>query len=87
MGKVTTVGGLEMHMNMKPTFETRPDVLSHCPFCGHEAGFRNGAPRGERDHHRMYVMCSNGSCAIRTPEHYADERTAAIAWNRRPTVV
>ena len=87
MGKVTTVGGLEMYATMHPHPLDTSDQLRRCPFCGHEAAFTDGMKRGQSDNYTVGVQCSNTSCGIRTPEHYKDRESAAVAWNRTPTVL
>lgn len=90
MGKVATVGGLEMFPVGGKTLhldQPRPGVLKDCKHCGHPAAFYNGPKRGASDNFTVGVQCTNTSCGIRTPEHYRDEESAAVAWNRTPTVV
>lgn len=80
----TTVGGIECMgiQGRHPTnLDTDPAKLKRCPFCGHEAAYREGEKRG--DTHPIAVECTNSSCAVRTPKHYQDRVTAAEAWNRR----
>lgn len=82
MGKVTTVGGLEMFATMHPhELDTAPGILRDCPFCGFPAGFTDGNRRGQSDNYTVAVSCTNTSCGVRTPEHYKTREDAATAWN------
>jgi hypothetical protein len=83
---ITTVGGLERFPSLMdaPRLDTAPE-LDRCKHCGHEAAYTDGAPRGQNDNFTLGVECSNTSCGIRTPEHYKDRASAAVAWNRTAT--
>lgn len=67
---------------------TPEGVFYRCKTCGHIAAIRvrphsdNGV-RGH-DKHGLSVECTNTSCGIRTPEHYATREDAIYAWNRKP---
>lgn len=87
MGKITTVAGLEMFATPHPHPLDTDNSLSRCPFCDHEGAFNDGERRGQNDNYTVAVVCSNTSCGVRTPQHYKTREAAAIAWNRRPTVV
>lgn len=81
--QLDTVAGLEMHAILHPHhLDTSPDLLP-CPFCGHEGAFTDGHKRGVSDNYTVAAACSNTSCGVRTPEHYKDRASAAVAWNRR----
>lgn len=80
---ITTVGGIERFPVLQSgLMDTAPDVLKPCPFCGHEAAFKDSGVKGH-DHFCVRVCCSNGSCGVCTPEHYKTREAAAMAWNRR----
>lgn len=84
MSKITTVGGLEMHPLLRDRpLDTDPLTLSPCPFCGHQAAYED---RGLLQLMRRRVVCSNTSCGVATPWHYATRERAAEAWNRRASV-
>lgn len=87
MGKVASVEGIEMFAKVHFHELDTDASLSRCPFCGHEAAFNDGERRGQNDNYTVAVVCSNTSCGVRTPQHYKTRKAAAIAWNRRPTVV
>lgn len=78
---VTTVGGLETFISRmgQGSLDTHPSLL-RCPMCGSAAAFHDS---GRTEKFSRWVECSNTSCGIRTPEHYQDRETAAVAWNRR----
>lgn len=61
--------------------ETDPR-LKYCPFCGSEAAFRLRDKAGH-DKHTIMVECTNSSCGVMTPEHYATREKAIEAWNWR----
>lgn len=91
MSNVTTVSGLEMFANRIGSGNSGLDTddrLDRCKTCGHIAAIRvrphsdNGV-RGH-DKHGLSVECTNTSCGIRTPEHYAIREDAIYAWNRTP---
>ena len=83
MSKITTVAGLEMHCVFHPHPLDTDASLKRCPFCGHEGAFNDGERRGQSDNYTVAAVCSNTSCGVRTPQHYATRESAAIAWNRR----
>lgn len=82
--KADTVAGIE---KFRPALD--PDRCLHahegelgkCQHCGHEAAYRRHRDNGAW---QWSVECSNTSCAIQTPPHYATKEAAAKAWNRRP---
>lgn len=81
---ITYVDGIECMgwMGRWPSgLETLPDVLSLCPFCGHEAAITTQMTGRTNWPHK--VMCSNTSCAVSTPQHYQTRELAIEAWNRR----
>jgi Lar family restriction alleviation protein len=84
MGKVTTVGGLEMFAVMRKVRLYQPDDISlkPCPFCGKEGALHRESQQGH-DRYIYSAECSNTSCGVRTPVHYRTEEDAAAAWNRR----
>lgn len=84
--QVTTVAGIECmgYMGRHPSgLDTAPDVLQPCPFCGYEAAFKEGPRHTDDRGFNLSVWCTNGSCAVHTPEHYKTRETAAEGWNRR----
>lgn len=83
--QLDTVGGIEKFAIMRNGLMTTDGpALKPCPMCGHEAGYMESERAGfERDPHRIRVECSNTSCGVMTPRHYATRETAAEAWNRR----
>lgn len=84
--QIKTVGGLEQfvgHKYNKSGIDTAPEVLLPCPFCGHEAGFKEGPRHTDDRGFNISVWCYNGACSVHTPEHYKDRESAAVAWNRR----
>lgn len=84
MGKVTRVDGLEMFAKFHPHEMDTSDMLLPCPFCGSPGAFTDGNRRGMTPNHfTVSAACSNTSCGVRTPEHYATREAAAKAWNRR----
>ncbi len=56
--------------------------LKLCPFCGAKGAFRLRDKAGH-DTHTIKVECTNSSCGVATPEHYATRESAIEAWNRR----
>jgi hypothetical protein len=82
--QLDTVAGIgRFPMLRDGLLDTAPDLLLRCPFCSHEAAFKEG-PRHTGDAgYNLAVHCSNGACGVRTPEHYRDRARAAEAWNRR----
>lgn len=85
--QIVSVGGLEMFAlprDLPLDTPSDPTELLACPFCGHAAAYHD---RGRIGTHPLHVECSNTSCGIRTPKHYASRETAAQAWNRRTTTI
>ena len=81
LANVATVVGLEMTcLDHRGTID-EDRTLARCPFCDHTAGFYDSTDRGDK--FPIGVVCTNTSCGIKTPQHYRDRQTAALAWNRR----
>jgi hypothetical protein len=83
---ITKVDGLEQFAKMRqPDWEVPDDGhLKPCPFCGSEAGYHialRNPPHSKPDN--VAVGCTNTSCGVMTPRHYAVRLTAAFAWNKR----
>lgn len=82
--QLDTVTGIECmgYMGRHPSGLDTDDGLNRCPFCGHVAAFREAEKVGH-DQYTVSVECTNTSCSVRTPQHYANRATAMEAWNRR----
>lgn len=80
--QITRVSGIESFGLHPSGLDTAPGALRPCPFCGHEAAFKEG-PRHLPPEHLISVWCINGACAVHTPEHYKTREDATKAWNRR----
>lgn len=87
--KVDIVTGIECwgSQGRHPSGLDTDERLKPCPFCGHVAAIRaadhgHGMSRGH-DKFQLSAECTNSSCAVRTPEHYATREAAIEAWNRR----
>ena len=82
MGEITTVGGLEMFPTQrKSSGIDQSDDLGACRFCGSPCGYYESTHRGDK--HPIGVICTNTSCGVSTPKHYADRASARAAWLRR----
>lgn len=82
--QLDTVAGLEMFVNKLGAGSSNIDesktTLRCCPFCGHSAGYFESTRAGDK--FPLMVICTNTSCAVRTPQHYQSRELAAAAWNR-----
>ncbi len=79
---ITTVGGLQRYSTLQSNLLNTDIRLSHCPFCGAEAGFRGQRINTPQPSY-IRVECSNTSCGVSIPYHYMTEGLAIQASNRQ----